>query len=320
MSVLTTVHNGAAYIGEAVRSVLAQTFGDFEYIIVDDGSSDATLSVLDEVARHDRRVCIVHQPHRGIPQAANAGLARCRAPLVARLDADDLALPGRLEEQVRYMAGHDVVCAGSDIGLIDDRGRFLTALQLPRGHEEIQHCLLRGHCAISHPSCILRRDAVRAAGGYDERFALAEDLDLFLRLGEVGRVANMPRALTRYRLHRGSVSEKWCRREREFCREACEAACRRRGVDVPFEGHEVWRPQPNRESQHRYALRYGWWAFNSGERRTALAYGGQAVRLMPWKSQGWRLIGAALLKPLQADAPSLRGKDTADKSNAATCA
>lgn len=296
VSVLMTVYNGQRYVEEAVRSVLRQDLTDLELVVVDDGSTDRTPEIVRRIATEDRRLRVHTQPNRGIPQSANQGLSMCRGQYIARLDSDDVAKPDRLRRQVAFLQEHDVVATGSWFDLIDPRGRFLTLLKPPEDDAEIQKLILAGHGAICHPTSMARHDALKKIGGYDEHFALAEDLDLWLRLGEIGKLANIPLSLTRYRLHPRSISEEKCQQQRDYAREACERAWKRRGIEASFEASELWRPGEDRPSKHSFALEYGWWAFNSGERRTAVVYGTKAVALQPWSDKGWRLLLSALIK------------------------
>jgi glycosyltransferase involved in cell wall biosynthesis len=295
--VLLTAYNAGAYIGQALQSVVDQTFGDWEAVVVDDGSTDDTPARLQRWAEREPRVRVITQHNAGISAAANAGLSACRGALVARLDADDRMLPGRLATQVAFMDSRpDVVCSGTAVRLIDAKGRFLTNLGGPADDAGIQRKLMAGHCSIYHPSCIFRKEAAERVGGYDVDFKLAVDIDLFLRLGEVGPLANLPEALTDYRLHDKSVSEQACARQREFCRLACERAAARRGVSVPFEGGFEWRPGKSRASRSAFACKYGWWAFKSGEAQTARSYGWDAVRATPLRAEPWKLVLSAMLK------------------------
>lgn len=302
VSVLMTVHNGARYLEPAARSVLAQTGVSFELVIVDDGSTDQTPAILSRLSRQDDRVRVIQMEHAGIPRAANAGLAACRAGVVARCDADDLLKPGRLAQQLAFLRHSDAVCVGTFVDFIDERGRFLTTIACPTDDRAIQEALLRGDCSIWHTSAMIRRDALERVRGYDERFDCALDLDLWLRLGEVGRLANMPVALQCYRLHADSVSETRRTRQRERCGLACERAYARRGLDRTYVDPGHWRPGRDAASRFEYTLRYGWWAYQNRQRTTAMSYGLRAIRHVPFSKRGWTLLAKALLQP--AAAPS----------------
>lgn len=293
VSVVTTAYNAARFLERTIVSVLGQTMRDFEYLLVDDGSTDATLAIARRYADRDARIRVISRPNTGIARAANDGMAACRAPLIARIDSDDIARPQRLASQLDHMRRNDVVALGSAVEFIDDRDRYLTTIGCPPTHEAIDAALLDGHCAIWNTSVMLRREAVEKVGGYDTDFAQAEDVDLWLRLAEIGRLENLPQALTRYRLHAGSVSETRASEQRQMLRLACERAYARRGLDRQFRDPGHWRPEADHASQHQFALRYGWWAYRSGQRSTAVAYAMRAVCLRPWTFAGWRLLAKA---------------------------
>jgi hypothetical protein len=122
---------------------------------------------------------------------------------------------------------------------------------------------------------------------------------MWLRLGERGKLANVPQVLLKFRLHDKSISERKGQEQRRLAREACERAWRRRGLsDMTFEADNLWRPGKDRQSRHAFSLRYGWWAFNSAQRKTALVYGAKAVWADPLKPGGWKLLACAAVKPM----------------------
>jgi len=300
ISLVMSVYNAGRFLRPAMESVLAQTYGDVEYVVIDDGSTDDSPKVLREYAGRDSRVRLTCRENRGLTVTLNEALGQARGEFVARMDGDDISLPDRFETQLAALrADPSLVCVGGHFELIDEKGRLLTRLRPPTDDPSIQKLLLAGHTAICHPAAMMRRDAVSRAGNYDPYFKTTQDLDLWLRLGEVGRLGNVPKVVLQFRQHGGSVSETKREEQRRFGREACERAWKRRGItDGKFEADEPWRPGPDRASRHAFALRYGWWGFNSGARNTALAYGAKAVRIAPWKTAGWKLLGAALVKPM----------------------
>ena len=129
VSVALPVHNCERYVAEAIESILAQTFTDFEFLIVDDGSTDGTLPILNRFAARDSRIRVISRPNTGIVGALNEILGLARADLVARMDADDVALPVRFERQVRYLDEHpECVMVGSRVTIIDPDGDALTEM------------------------------------------------------------------------------------------------------------------------------------------------------------------------------------------------
>src|SRR5215208_1756864 len=283
ISVLMSVYNGEKYLAEAVESILAQTLADFEFIIIDDGSKDGSLAILQKYAARDSRIRLTSRANQGLTRTLNEALSQARGEFIARMDSDDVARPDRFENQIRFLREHpEIVCAGGYFELIDDEVRLLTLLKPPTDDAEIQRQALAGHGAICHPSAMIRREALERINGYDTDFMTAQDLDLWLRLGEIGKLANVPVPVLRFRLHESSVSESKRHEQRESARMACERAWKRRGItNGRFEADEPWRPGKDRASRQRFALQYGWWAFNSGERRTAVHYAKQAIKAKP---------------------------------------
>lgn len=200
------VHNGERFLAEAIDSILRQTMSDFEFVIVDDGSTDGTGEILRQYEATDERVRVVTRPHEGVAAALNFGSGLARGKYMARMDADDVAFPKRLEVQVAFLERcPEVAVVGGALEVVDDQGRTTHVKVNPQVDAEIKERLLHEDC-IAHPSVMLRTDVLRAAGGYRTTFAHAEDYDLWLRLAETCRFANLPDVLVRYRVHPESVS------------------------------------------------------------------------------------------------------------------
>lgn len=298
VGVVMPVYNGERYLAQTIEAVLGQTLSNFEFIIVNDGSMDGSRDVIAKYAKADRRITVVDQANQGISRALNNGVERVSAPYVAPLDQDDISLPNRLEIEVAALEdAPGLVCVGGWYEIIDGQGRYLTTIRQPSDEVEIQRLALAGHAPVCHSGCMMRRSALVQVGGYDPEFDLAQDLDLYLRLGEIGRLRNLERPVLRYRVHAGASSEQRCAEQRDRARAACERAWARRGMDGVFEASNLYRPDSSRSSQFKFSLQYGWWAFNSRERQTAISYGLRAVRMMPFHVGGWRLLACALLKP-----------------------
>lgn len=208
VDVLMTVRNGAPYLGKAIESVIGQTFKDWHLIVVDDGSTDATPAILEEYVARDSRIQVLVGKQRGIAAAANIGLSQARAPLVARLDADDLALPDRLRRQKKFMDENPAVVAlGSYVQLIDKSDRRMGLRRVPTNPKEIRSTLRTRNC-IYHPSSIIRLEDLINHGGYREQFQNAEDYDLWLRLSGSGELANEGDVLTLYRKHSDQITSR----------------------------------------------------------------------------------------------------------------
>jgi len=300
ISVLMAVYNGQEYLRAAIDSILTQTFTDFEFIIIDDGSTDQSLSILKEYQANDKRIKLVSRPNKGLTKSLNEGIALAKGLYIARMDSDDVALPERFAVQSKFMqANPDVACVGGQYELIDDAGRYLTTMSVPLDDKKLQELALDGYTSICHPCAMMLRSSVEKAGGYCEDFLTTQDLDLWLRLGEIGKLANVPETILKYRLHPESVSEKKAMNQQAMIQMAAERARQRRGITEPFVPRQHWRPGKDRKSQHDFALKYGWWAFNSAQRRTAMIYAARAVAQLPFSAAAWKLMLCAAVKPMR---------------------
>lgn len=223
VSVVMGVHNGAPWVGEAIASVLRQTAADLELIVVDDGSTDATAGILAAVG--DRRVRVERRPHQGLTDALIHGLGLARAPLVARLDADDLAGPERLARQRAFLDSHpDVGLLGAGAREVDSSGRDVALIRPPEDDTAIRRALIRRNPFV-HSSVVMRREVAERAGGYDASFAVAQDYDLWMRMSRWTRMANLGEPLVIRRLLPGRVTA-----ERDGARLRAEARIRWRAV------------------------------------------------------------------------------------------
>ena len=208
ISVLMAVHNGMPTLPEAVESILAQTMADFEFVVVDDGSTDGSAQLLVEFARQDPRIRLLRNPVRmNLPTSLNAGLRACAAPLVARIDADDVAKPHRLATQVAYLDAHpEIGVLGSGCRHIDDANRFVGATSHPLEDARIR-VLMAFWCCMVHPAVVFRRHLVEQVGGYDESLWTGQDYDLWARLLPLTGMANLPEELLLYRVHGRSITQ-----------------------------------------------------------------------------------------------------------------
>jgi glycosyltransferase involved in cell wall biosynthesis len=234
ISVIMPVRNGAEWLAEAVASVRAQEFGDFEFLIVDDGSDDGTAAILSDFAAADHRIRLLRQAPQGIVAALNAAIAQARAPYLARLDADDRARPDRLGKQLAFMQAHPKIgLIGTFAERIDAAGNVVGRLAPPTDPARLARTLERTNPFI-HSSVMMRTALVRRVGGYRAAFQAAEDYDLWLRLAEAGGVANLADYLTQYRWHSANLSRREAVRQSFSVRLAQRSAvCRRSGAGDP---------------------------------------------------------------------------------------
>lgn len=205
LTVLMACFNAARFVEESVASILGQTFEEFEFIVVDDGSSDETCAILEAFARQDPRLRVVASPHSGIVGALNRGLEVCNGDVIARMDADDVAYPERFARQIAYLAEHpEVTVVGSWARVIDEHGQPSTLLTPPESPAGLDGSR---RVPVLNPTVMFRRSAFDSVGGYRAAFSTAEDFDLWLRMREQGFVlANLQEVLLDYRWHGGNVS------------------------------------------------------------------------------------------------------------------
>jgi glycosyltransferase involved in cell wall biosynthesis len=205
VSVLMPVRNGERWLELSLASIANQTFRDFEFLIVDNGSTDQTPDIVARACAADARFVSLKEPRRGIVPALNTGLAAARAPLIARLDADDMSRADRLERQVDFMRRHpDVGLLGCWADVIDTHGRVYGQRRPLTEHDDLLR-VLRFSNPFIHPAVVFRTDLVRRLGGYRAAFEVSEDYDLWLRMSEVTTLANLPEPLVYYRLHAGNL-------------------------------------------------------------------------------------------------------------------
>ncbi len=227
LSVVMSVYNSESFLAEAIESVLGQTFSDFEFVIVDDGSTDRSTEILAAYARRDPRIRLYRQENRGVVDALNRGCDLAQGACIARMDADDIALPDRLSRQMGFLAGRPAVALiGGAVDVIDPDGRRMYTLRYPVGEDQIKYGLPLWNC-FAHPTIVMRTDAFRVVGGYRKAFLYAEDYDLWLRLAERYDVANLAESILLLRTHGAQVTGKYLEQQ-VLSALAAQAAARRR--------------------------------------------------------------------------------------------
>jgi glycosyltransferase involved in cell wall biosynthesis len=258
VTVLMTVYNGMPYVKDAVESILKQTLTDFRFVIVDDGSDDQTPEYLRSL--YDQRVTIITQSNQGTAAAANHGLQHVETPFVARMDADDIAMPDRLEKQLEFMHSHpEAGIVGTQVAPLGPTG-VGKSLNLPTDHETIFSGMMVGKHGLAHSSLLIRTEILKSLGGY-WKFRLIDDWDMMLRMGEVASLANIDEVLLHYRVHTGSLNGQSMKRmHRHISFAIARAQARQANRPLPtfeaFESEMEQRPAWKKiaENMHVYAL------------------------------------------------------------------
>ena len=244
ISVVMSVFNGEAFLRESIDSILRQTFTDFEFIIIDDGSNDSTPEILSDFAKRDSRVRVFPQKNKGRAESLNRGIDLVRSPLIARMDADDISLSNRLKEQFEFMNGHpEVGLLGSGVEFVTPGGmRLGFSLPPPVDDAELRKRMRYGN-QFYHPTVIMRKEVVVAAGKYRKALCDADDFDLFLRMAERTKLASLPRPVLLYRIH-GSQASVRRMSHQALCVLAARTAfvLRSRGVPDPLSGVDEITP------------------------------------------------------------------------------
>lgn len=288
-SVVIPVFNTAQYLERAVDSVLNQTFNDFEVLLLDDGSSDGSSEILDRYQATDSRCRVYHWPNRGIIVTRNEGNTLAKADILILMDSDDICMPDRFDKQIRYLQTNpDCVAVGSKILLIDAEDMPITEMGNKFSHEEIDSTNMSGDSIFFQPTVALRKAAVEQVGGYREEFPCAEDFDLFLRLAEIGILANMPEVLLKYRQHLSSIGYRHGNKQADSASRAIKDACRRRGIDY---NDLAIRPLPAKDRQDigDAYIKWSWWALKAGHLPTARKYALKALKEQPLNREAWRV-------------------------------
>ena len=204
LTVLMPVYNAEKYVREAVDSILKQSFVDFEFLIIDDASTDQTVSLIKSYS--DKRIKLIEKAENtGYTNSLNAGLRMAKGKFIGRMDSDDISLPSRFAIQLSYMESNpEVIVCGAFYEILGNQ----KTIHLPVRNAEIRVALLWGNC-LAHPSVIIRKNAlIQSSVYYDASKEPAEDYDLWVRLLPVGHIHNIPEVLLKYRIHYSSVSRK----------------------------------------------------------------------------------------------------------------
>ena len=207
VSVIMSVYNNERYVSQAIESILNQTFKKFEFIIVNDESTDGSEKIIKHYSRKDKRIkYIQNKKNIGLTRSLNLLLGLCKGKYVVRMDSDDWAFPNRIEKQVDFLErNNNVVVCGGNIEVSGSNLEPLNYREYPVKDSEIRKLMFRFN-PYAHPSVTYRLDSVRKAGLYDENLQLTQDYDLYFRLGRIGKLANVPDLVLKLRIHKDSLS------------------------------------------------------------------------------------------------------------------
>jgi len=291
VTVFMPVYNAAPYVAGAIASVLTQTHQDFSLLVIDDGSTDTSLREIQRAVSTDPRCSVISRDNRGIVATRNEGIEATRGEYIFCVDADDIAHQERFARQLAYLKDHpDCVALGTQTMICDPSMLPIMPMIDVFDHEAMDRKHMHGDAAICNSSVAMRRKAVIDVGGYLAEFEWAEDFDLFLRIAERGRLANLPETLHFYRQHAASVGHSKRSLQIERTRRSVETAHVRRGLVTP-----EWSSSESFVSTlaeiHR---KWAWWALSGGHPGTARKHALLAIRHDPWRFDNLALIQCAL--------------------------
>lgn len=205
LSVVLCTFNDEKFIRSSIDSILNQTYPYFEFIIVNDGSTDRTLNIIKEFK--DDRIIIIDKPNTGLADSLNVGCSRAKYKWIARMDADDIALPTRFENQVKYIRNDIGVIGGQYIEISKDNQTNVPQ-RLPQSTWIIKAYLSLGVSRIIHPSALINKEALNMVNGYDANFVAAQDLDLWLRISRKYKIININEVVLKYRINSNGITYK----------------------------------------------------------------------------------------------------------------
>ena len=206
VSVVMPVKNAEKTVSESIDSILNQTLKNFEFIIVNDSSTDGTKNIIDSYVSRDQRIKLIDSTGQGISDALNCGIEQASAPLIARMDADDISRPIRLEKQMNaFSSNSKLVLLGSYCHTFKEDENELEEIKIPTTNIELQRSI-RSIPTFTHPTMMAKREIILLVGGYRKQFDGAEDHDLHLRISRHGEIETLPESLLLYRCHSGQFS------------------------------------------------------------------------------------------------------------------
>lgn len=197
ISVVMSVYNAEKYVKEAIDSILNQTFTDFEFIIINDGSTDRSLEIIESIK--DRRIVLINQSNSGLAKALNVGIQQSKSNIIARMDADDISFPNRLDKQYNFLLNNpEYIIVGSKAMVIDKNGNYVCTPSILISDTETKNWLPSS--PFIHPSVMLRKESIFKAGLYCESMIKSQDTVLFNRMASYGKFYNIPESLLKYRI------------------------------------------------------------------------------------------------------------------------
>jgi glycosyltransferase involved in cell wall biosynthesis len=278
ISVVMSVHNGARFLHDAIDSILNQTFRNFEFIIIDDASSDTSRNIIESY--NDARIrLIVNEANTGLTRSLNRGISVARGEFIARMDADDISHSQRLEKQMMFFDKNPLVgVLGSAFKIIDDQGLLQAEILPAQDNGLIKWKLLFFDNHIVHSSACIRKKCLDMVGGYDETMMVSQDYDLWCRLACVTKFHNLKESLLYLRKHPGSITAKRNRTQNELVFRVGQQYTKKL-LGLPFDEkgtRTFWKrnfqPETIKDKEHIFGAYYAIFLFGHLKHHTELSY------------------------------------------------
>lgn len=206
VSVIMSVYNSEKYLAEAIESILNQTYTNFEFIIINDGSTDKSLAIIEKYKIQDERIVLISRENKGLPYSLNEGIEKAKGKYIARMDADDISLPTRFEEQVKFMEENSKISICGTWAEVFGKDMKTKFLKQPTNNDDMKVRLLFSVC-FAHPTVMIRKYILDKYNlKYNLDYVNAQDYELWSRISEVTTMANLPKILLKYRISENSIT------------------------------------------------------------------------------------------------------------------
>lgn len=207
LSVILSTYNEEKYIAKSIQSILDQTYPYFEFIIVNDGSTDSTLQIVRSFS--DPRIVVIDKPNTGLPDSLNKGIECAKYDWIARMDGDDIAMPNRFERQINYIKKESAIIGGQFISINEDGNAISGKIsRKPLTYAKCKFALLFGMSPLAHPTVLIKKELLVQYGGYDVNFRASQDLELWCRLVSFANMVNISDPILFYRQHNNNITNK----------------------------------------------------------------------------------------------------------------
>ncbi len=281
LSVLMPVYNCERFLDDAIRSIRHQTHTQFEFVIVNDGSTDSSAEIIARHANEDERIIVVNGQSQGVTHALNTGLTYCNSAYIARMDGDDIAAPERFARQLKTMRTNpEVGILGTTSILIDERGKKIGHMAYPCDHDQIVMKLLNYGCGLTHPSAMIRGAVMHRLEQYQSKTGASQDFDLYLRASEFSRLKNLDEPLLHYRIHDSSMG-------------STSSAAQARAKYCSVAKYSRRNPLPS-GCLLNFAHQASWMTAEEGKGKEALSYAVQCIKHSPASYLGYRSVARSL--------------------------